>query len=88
MTIDDLRKPKIFKMAIFDLVGTFIIALIVHLSLWLYDKPKEKKRNIMHYMISLMIIFIMFLGIGIIFHKIFGIKSALSAHLGLNDDPR
>jgi hypothetical protein len=30
----------------------------------------------------------MFLGIGVIFHRIFGIKSALFAYIGFNDMPR
>ena len=31
ITIEDIRRPKIFNMAIFDLVATFIGAFIVHL---------------------------------------------------------
>ena len=36
ITIANLRKPKFFKIAIFDLVTTFIAAFIVHLLMWLY----------------------------------------------------
>ena len=89
VSIEELRTPKVFKMAIFDLVGTFAIAFLVHLSLWMnQQKEKEQQRNVFQYIVSLMIIFVMFLGLGIVFHKIFGIKSALSGHLGLNEMPR
>lgn len=76
-------------MAIFDLVATFIGAFIVHILLWIYplDMKEKEKRTSIQYFLSLLIIFIMFLGLGVIFHRIFGIKSALSAYLGFNDMP-
>jgi len=87
--IDKLRKPKFFNMAIFDLVATFIGAFIVHILLWIYplDMKEKEKRTSLQYISSLILIFIMFLGIGVIFHRIFGIKSALYAYLGFNDMP-
>jgi len=90
VSIQDLRRPKIFNMAIFDLVATFIIAAIVHLVLWLYplEMKEKEKRNALQYITSLMLIFIMFVGLGVIFHRIFRIKSALSAYLGFNEMPR
>ena len=88
-TIDMLRKPKFFNMAIFDLVGTFIGAFIIHMLLWMYplDMKDKQKRTPGQYVLSLLLIFTMFLGLGVIFHRIFGIKSALSAYLGFNDMP-
>lgn len=87
--IDKLRKPKFFNMAIFDLTATFIGAFIVHILLWIYplDMKEKEKRTSIQYFLSLLLIFIMFLGLGVIFHRIFGIKSALSAYLGFNDMP-
>ena len=87
--IDKLRKPKFFNMTIFDLIATFIGAFIVHILLWIYplDMKEKEKRTSIQYFLSLLLIFIMFLGLGVIFHRIFGIKSALSAYLGFNDMP-
>ena len=67
----------------------FIGAFIVHILLWIYplDMKEKEKRTSLQYISSLILIFIMFLGIGVIFHRIFGIKSALSAYLGFNDMP-
>lgn len=89
LSIEKLREPKFLNMAIFDLVGTFIISLIVHTVLWIYplDMQNKEKRTNVQYIVSVIFIFVMFLGIGVIFHRIFGIQSALSAYLGFNDMP-
>ena len=90
-SVAELRKPKVWNMAIFDLVATFIGAFIVHILLWIYPldmSPMEKKqRTPLQYIASLTLIFILFIGLGVIFHRIFGIKSGLSDHLGLNGAP-
>jgi energy-converting hydrogenase Eha subunit A len=89
ISIEQLRKPKIFNMALFDLTATFIGAFIIHLVLWMnpMEMKGKNKRTILQYLISLLVIFVMFLGIAVIFHRIFGIQSALSAYLGFNDMP-
>lgn len=89
LTITDIRKPKILNMSIFDLIATFIVAFIVHLLLWIYplNMKDKNKRSYVQYFSSLVLIFVMFLGLGVIFHRIFGIKSALSGYLGFNDMP-
>lgn len=89
ITLDTLRTPKIFNMAIFDLVSTFIVSMIVHSLLWFYplEMKDTNKRTLFQYIVSSFSIFIMFLGIGVIFHRLFHIKSGLSAHLGFNDIP-
>lgn len=89
VSIEQLREPKFLNMAIFDLVGTFIISLIIHTVLWVYplEMQNKEKRTYTQYIISVIFIFVMFLGIGVIFHRIFGIKSALSAYLGFNNMP-
>lgn len=89
ISVKMLRGPKIWNMAIFDLVATFIGAFIVHLLLWLYplDMKDKEKRTSMQYILSLTLIFITFVGLGVIAHRIFKVKSALSAYLGFNDMP-
>jgi energy-converting hydrogenase Eha subunit A len=88
-SISELRAPKIFNMAIFDLVATFVVAFVVHLVLWMYPlQMKDKnKRTYLQYTASLAFIFVFFLGIGVIFHRILGIQSGLSGYLGFNDIP-
>ena len=90
MDIMSLRKHRFFNMAIFDLVGTMVIALIVHTILWTYpyEMKNKEKRTYVQYIASLLLIMITFLGLGVIFHRIFKIQSALSAYLGLNDMPK
>lgn len=91
VSIVELRKPKLWNMAIFDLTATFIFAFIVHILLWIYpldmSAVEKKRRTSLQYIASLMLIFVMFIGIGVIFHRIFGVKSALSAYVGLNNMP-
>lgn len=89
VSFGELRKIRIFNLTVIDLVPTFIAAFIVHLVLWLYplEMKDKEKRSVLQYMVSLALIFTMFLGLGVIFHRIFGIKSALSGYLGFNDMP-
>lgn len=88
MDINKLREPKFFDMAIFDLVGTFTIAFILHLIMWRkYKGVNGDKRTILQYIISLLFVFTTFVGIGTIFHTFFGVSSALSYYLGFNDKP-
>jgi hypothetical protein len=91
ISVAQLRQSRIFNMAIFDLVLTFIGAFITHLLMWLYpldiNAINQEKRTFLQYIISLVFIFLTFVGIGVIIHRIFGIKSALSAYLGFNSVP-
>jgi small-conductance mechanosensitive channel len=89
ISISELRRPKIFNMALFDLIMTFIGAFITHLLLWLYplNMKEKEKRTPLQYISSLILIFITFVGIGVIAHRIFNIQSALSVYLGFNDMP-
>lgn len=72
-------------MAIFDWILTFIGAFIVHILLWTYplDMKDKNKRTAIQYIASFTLILVMLVGFGVILHRIFGIKSALSAYLGL-----
>lgn len=86
-TAQNVRQYRIFGMTIVDLTATFIGAFIVHILLWTYplDMKDKNKRTATQYIVSLTLIFIMSLGLGVIFHRIFGIQSALSGYLGFND---
>lgn len=89
VTISELRRPKFFNMALFDLTATFVFSMIVHSALWFYplDMKNKEKRTTLQYITSAIFIYLMFLGIGVIFHRIFGIQSAFSGYLGFNDMP-
>lgn len=90
VSLTELRSHTFFNMAIFDLTGTFVIALIIHAVLWMYplNMKDKSKRSYMQYVISLIFIFVVLLGLGVIAHRIFSIESALSGYLGFNDMPR
>ncbi len=87
MDITYLRSFKVLNLAIFDLVATFIGAFILHIFMWLYPYNKNNtkdNRTIYQYIISLLVIFFTFVGIGIIFHWVFNVNSKLSFYLGFN----
>jgi hypothetical protein len=89
--MEDLRKYRFMNLTLIDLVPTLIIGLIIHSYLWLYplelNIEEQSKRTFIQYFISLALIQITLLGLGLIIHRSFGIKSGLSAHLGLNGLP-
>lgn len=86
MSIEDLRKYKIYKMAIFDLVMTFLFMFFIHLYMWRNIPDNQKKnRNYIQYIVSLILLLITSLGLGVIMHYIAGVNSALSTYLGLNN---
>lgn len=87
--VEELRKYRIFKMALFDYIATFIGAFIVHLYIWknpIYTKDASK-RTYLQYFISLLFIYITAIGLGVVVHYIFGVQSTLSGYLGINDMP-
>lgn len=87
MNLQDLRKYRFYNMAIFDLVATFFIAFIVHYILWSnpLEMKDKSKRTSLQYIVSLLLIFLMFISLGVIFHRIFRIQSAFSGYIGFND---
>ena len=91
LTMEQLRRHRFLNLTLIDLIPTLIVALILHSYLWLYplelDTQEQSKRTFIQYAASLAIISITFLGLGIIIHRSVGIKSGLSAHLGLNGLP-
>ncbi len=90
-SMEQMRKYRFFNLTLIDLIPTLIIGLIIHSYIWLYplelDIDEQSKRTFIQYIISLSIILITLLGLGIIIHRSFSIKSGLSAHLGLNGIP-
>lgn len=89
VTINELRRPKFLNMAVFDLSATFLFSMIVHSLLWFYphEMKNKEKRTYLQYTLSAILIYIMFLAIGVIFHRIFRVQSAFSGYLGFNDMP-
>ena len=87
MNLQDLRKYRFYNMAIFDVVATFFIAFIVHYILWSnpLEMKDKSKRTYLQYFVSLVLIFLMFIALGVVFHRIFKIQSALSGYIGFND---
>lgn len=82
----NLRSFRIFGLAVFDYVMTFIGAFLLHYYMWIYANVKFKQnRTNFQYYFSLLFIFIAFLGIGTILHYFFNIKSTFSKYLGFND---
>jgi hypothetical protein len=90
-TMEQLRMHRILNLTLVDLIPTLIVALIIHSYLWLYpfelDNTEQLNRTFIQYIASFIIIIITSLGLGIIIHRMVGIKSGLSAHLGLNGLP-
>ena len=76
--IDHLRKPKVAGMAIFDLVGTFLVPVLIG---YLINMHKKFKTPLW---INIIVIFFLLLILGIIIHKIFKIPTMLNYYLGLN----
>jgi hypothetical protein len=90
-TMEELRKHRFLNLTLIDLIPTLIAGLIIHSYLWLYplelDIVEQSNRTFIQYIASLSIISITLLGLGILSHRVAGIKSGLSAHLGLNGLP-
>jgi hypothetical protein len=85
VSLQELRKHKFFGLAIFDLTITFIFSFIIHSLLWFYplDMKEKNERTTFQYLSSFVLIVITFVGVGVITHRIFGVKSTLSGYLGL-----
>jgi hypothetical protein len=90
-TMEELRRHRFLNLTLIDLIPTLIVGLIIHSYLWLYplelDNVEQSNRTFIQYVASLSIIIITSLGLGILSHRLVGIKSGLSAHLGLNGLP-
>lgn len=69
--IDSLRAPKLFNIALFDVVGTLIGA---------YALAEYMNADPYQYMFFAIVA-------GIVAHKLFGINTQLNYYLGLSDKP-
>ena len=91
MDMEQLRRHRFLNLTLIDLVPTLIVGLIIHTYLWIYPLElgdnEQSNRTFIQYSASFAIISITLLGLGIIIHRMVGIKSGLSAHLGLNGIP-
>lgn len=82
----NLRSFRIYGLAVFDYIMTFIGAFILHYYMWSYANVKFKNnRTNFQYYFSLLYIFIGLLALGTILHYLFNIKSTFSKYLGFND---
>ncbi len=79
--IDDLRKPKIFNMPIFD----WIITLIPTYFLTCYLHRYFKQYNFYWFLFFVTILVII---VGIIVHKLLDINTMLGYYLGVNGYPK
>jgi len=82
MSINELRKYKIFGMAIFDLVVSMIGMIVIFLVLkkWHFNKLRT-----LNFIIAAIILTIPF---GIIVHIVFGVNTGLNYKLGLSYKPK
>ena len=80
--IESLRTPKLFDIALFDVVGTYAAAYLTWLILHHYHK------ELTNGWIWSFLIFIVFVIIGIFLHIMTGTKTKLNYYMGLSEDPR
>lgn len=81
MNISELRKPKLFGLAIFDIAVGIIGLIILFIAMWKWHFPELNPR---HFVIAAILLAI---PIGIVFHVIFGVNTSLNARLGLSEMP-
>ena len=81
MSIATLREHRIFGIAIFDLVGSFTLIVVITLILKHKYWPNLKSSNFI--LIGLLIT----LPISIFAHMLFGVNTTLNYKLGLSDKP-
>jgi hypothetical protein len=81
-TIANLRKPKIFGLAVFDLVVAVIGMIAIFLVMWRWHFPTL---NPWHFVLAAVLLTI---PVGIVVHIIFGVDTALNSRLGLSEAPK
>ena len=79
--IEKLRKHKIFKLAIFDIVVSFISIAVIFLIAWKYYFPR------LHWWAFVLAAAYVVFSIGITAHIIFGVNTELNYTLGLSYKP-
>lgn len=81
MSIQQLRSHKIFGLAIFDLVLSFVGIIIIFLLVW---RIHFKNLDWWKFVIAAIVVTI---PIGIVFHVLFGVNTQLNYRLGLSNEP-
>ena len=81
MLVEELRKYKIFDLALFDLLVAMIFMISLFIVLWRLRYPNLDRRRFVITGILLTI------PMGILFHVIFGINTELNYRLGLSNKP-
>ena len=77
--IDYVRKPKLANIAMFDVIGTFGLAVLIG---YLVNKKHPFQ---VHLWINIIVIFLLLMIFAIILHKILKIPTMLNYYLGLNN---
>ena len=78
MNIQNIRKHKIFGLAIFDLLTSFILMIVVFIMAW---KTHFQKLKFFNFIIAAIILTI---PVAITIHILFGINTKLNYNLGLS----
>jgi len=81
ISVASLRKHRMFGIAIFDLVSSFIGTVIIFMLIW-----KLKFQNISPWNFFIAGI-LLTIPIGIFFHVIFAVNTRLNSLLGLSNPP-
>ena len=81
VSIVSLRKHRVFGIAIFDLVSSFIGIIITFLIVW---RLRFQNISPLNFVIAGILLTI---PIGIFFHIIFGVNTRLNSLLGLSNPP-
>lgn len=82
MSIQDLRLYKIFGLAIFDLVISFVFMIALFMVAW---RVHYKKLDLWKFLLAAIFVTI---PIAITFHVLFGIDTKLNYELGLSNKPK
>lgn len=82
MTIQELRSHKIFGLAIFDLVNSFIGVIIIFMIAW---RVHFKELDWWRFLLAAIVVTI---PLAITFHVLFGVNTKLNYELGLSDPPK
>ena len=81
MTIEELRSHKIFGLAIFDLVVSFTVIIVIFLVAWRYHFGSL---DWWKFIIAAVVVT---LPISVTFHVLFGVNTRLNYELGLSNSP-
>ena len=85
LTIEEIRSHRILGIALFDLLATFVASFLIHLYVYTHPIGTPQNRSVFTYTSSLVAFTIGILGLGIIIHYIFGVRTTVGRWVGLND---